>query len=81
MEVNQAAVSRYCAAEQKQEHRRAIQEVVQTINSIHSKLEKEMSEEAGSGREAAASAPRSKTDAYGASFVFVLPQNHTRLEE
>lgn len=45
MEVNQAAVSRYCAAEQKQEHRRAIQEVVQTINSIHSKLEKEMSEE------------------------------------
>lgn len=53
MEVKQAAVSRYCAAERKQEHRRAIQEVVQIITSVHSKLEKAMSEAEGTAAESA----------------------------
>lgn len=45
------------------------------------KAGKKTSEEAGAEGEAAESAPRSKAVAYGASFVFVPPQNRTRLEE
>lgn len=40
-----------------------------------------MSEEAGAEGTAAERAHRSKTDVCQASFVFVLPQNRTRLEE
>lgn len=81
MAVDQAAVSRYCAAERKQEHRRAIQELVRIINSVHAKLERAMSGGAGAEREAAQRAHGPKTDACGAPFVLALPHNHTHLEE
>lgn len=59
--------------QQTLEHQRANQEVIQNTHSVHSKLEKEMSEEVGAERKAAECTRIKNT--YGAFFVFVLPQN------